>query len=74
MQEGKSMLQASIDRASSALERRWAKEKEEVGNLYLIDIPAQSIKVQGDMEAKSILSLLKSIHIHGTYRITKGTK
>lgn len=74
MSEISSELQASLDRASKALEKKWSEEKIKRENVYLIDIPEQSIKVSGDIEARNILSLLKSIRIHGTYRVTKGTK
>lgn len=74
MSEISSDLQASFDRASKALEKKWSREKTQHENVYLIDIPEQSIKVSGDIEARNILSLLKSIRVHGIYRVTKGTK
>lgn len=74
MSEISSDLQASFDRASQALEKKWSREKTQRENVYLIDIPEQSIRVSGDTEAKYVLSLLKNVRIHGTYRVNKGGK
>lgn len=74
MGEISSELQASLDRASKALEKKWSEEKIKRENVYLIDIPEQSIRVSGDTEAKYVLSMLKNVRIHGTYRVIKGGK
>ena len=65
-------LKASMMRTYDALQQRWEKDREGLSNVYQIDIPAQSLRICGEIQARRALDTLKSLKLTGTYRVMKG--
>lgn len=65
-------LKASMMRTFDALQDRWEKDRDSAATAYQIDIPAQSIRICGELQARHALDMLKSLKLTGTYRVMKG--
>mgnify|MGYP001094912021 CR=1 FL=1 len=46
-------LKASMMRTFDALQDRWEKDRDTAATAYQIDIPAQSIRICGELQARS---------------------
>ncbi len=64
-------LKASMMRTYDALQDRWEKDRDAASTAYQIDIPAQSIRICGEFQARHALDMLKSLKLTGTYRVMK---
>lgn len=62
--------EASVLRAQKALEAKWEQQKQEAHEVYSLDIPQQSVRIQNGEKARHAIQLLKSFGIRGTYRIS----
>lgn len=65
-------LKASMMRTYDALQQRWERDQEGLSSIYQIDIPAQSLRICGEVQARHTLDTLKSLKLTGTYRVLKG--
>ena len=65
-------LKASMMRTFDALQDRWDKDRDAVAAAYQIDIPAQSLRICRELQARHALDMLKSLKLTGTYRVMKG--
>lgn len=65
-------LKESMMRTFDALQDRWEKDRDASATAYQIDIPAQSLRICGEIQARHALDTLKSLKLTGTYRVMKG--
>ncbi|EEA89633.1 hypothetical protein [Collinsella stercoris] len=65
-------LKASMMRTYDALQERWSNDQIAASTVYQIDIPAQTLRIYGEGQARHVLNALKSLKLSGTYRKTKG--
>ena len=65
-------VKAAMMRTYDALQDRWEKDEIASSTYYQIDIPAQSMRICGEVQARHALNVLKSLKLSGTYRVLKG--
>lgn len=62
-------LKAAALRTYEALLRKWERERIDADTHYRIDIPAQTLDIQGAERAQTCLNELKRLKVRGSYRV-----
>ena len=62
-------LKAAALRTYEALLKKWERERIDADTHYRIDIPSQTLDIQGEERAKTCLKELKRLKVRGSYRV-----
>lgn len=62
-------LKAAALRTYEALLKKWERERIDADTHYRIDIPSQTLDIQGEERAKTCLCELKRLKVRGSYRV-----
>lgn len=65
-------LQRSFNRAHEALKAMWEREKIQSETTYAVKLPEQTLTICGKDNLESVLRVLKSVRVKGTYRAMRS--
>lgn len=64
-------LQEAMERAMEASRERNARDRIDLSQTCVIDIPAQKVQTKSTRHAQIIIRTLKGVGVHGTYTIRR---